>query len=238
MIFARSTRALGAAALLFAIILPARAFAGANALTIDLQLAIAGSSDLQWSIETPNDTATYALFGKSGVGLFPGVTWTHIFDNNLVIGLTGQYRDYGGEFQTPGVSSKNAAVRFREYAGIFRFGYADYYARGKWGVRPWDDILPAYPFGNFRAGVIRSDISRASDFSEFGPAWIGFVGLEFGGMHLPTDRLLLVVSGMVDYTFAVTPYTAEYPRQTEKILNNILQFSLGAQFGLISEPPK
>jgi len=203
----------------------------------ELEIHFVGNSEIQWSIVSGGDKQTSALFGKSGMGLAPGGSLFYISNRNLYFGLSGLYRQFRGEFQTPN-RGPNKTIAFREEALIFRIGYIDYFSGGKWSLNHWDEILPAYPFGHIRMGVFRSDISSSSsDFEAFDPAYAGLFGIEFGALYRPKERFYFFVSGMVDYTFTVVPYTAHYSDRREEILNNIMMFNLCGQFGLISEEP-
>jgi hypothetical protein len=217
---------------------PLKAFPGAFGIAPEFELHMMGSSQLQWSVIDGTNKQTYALYGKSKYMLSPGLSVFWIHDKNVFFGLSGFYRRAEGEFQTPD-NDAGLSVQFSEQVLLVRFGYIEFYRSRIWNLAPSsDEFWPTFPFGHFRFGVFRSDISRSPDFTDYDPAWAGFLGLEIGALYLASEQLHFTLSGCVDYTFTVTPYTAAAAGGRNKILNNILIFGLTGQFGWISDNPR
>ena len=221
-----------------AVLIPGIAFGGSFGIGPEADLDFFGNSQLQWSVVKGSSTATYALFGKQSVSLSPGLTFFYIFDKNVILGGTALYRNFPGEFQVPD-NKPNLPVNFEEEALIFRVGYIDFYRDRTWHFSDFDaPVLPAFPFGHFRLGIYRSDISGSKDFKQFQPAYAGSLGIEMGAIFMPAEKFYFTLSGLVDYTFTVVPYKAHIAGVSHEILNNVLLFGISFQLGFLSDTPE
>ncbi|MCZ7585602.1 MAG: hypothetical protein M5R36_20910 [Deltaproteobacteria bacterium] len=212
------------------------AHAGAFGIGGELEIPLVGNAEMQWIVTTPNDQVNYALFGKSTPGVAPGGTIFYIIDKNLFIGGTLLFRYMQGEFQVPD-RGPNKPIQFIEEVAMFRLGYIDYFGNNQYALAHWNEVIPAYPFGHFRLGLFRSDISSSPDFEDFSPAWSGFAGLEFGALYCAAERFHFVFSGTVDYSFGIVPYESNAAGRRDEILANFLLVGMALQFGTVTEPP-
>ncbi len=226
-----------------AVLFPAGAFGAASGIGAEYELAAVGLGELIWRVtsdaerNTGSQTTDYSLGGRIYPGSAVGLSVFRIFNSNIYLGLSGQYRDFPANFQTP-AGGDNENLRLSEQLLLFRMGYIDYFYDSKWTVGDFGDALKAHPFGQARLGIIRSTLTQSDPLEDFDPAVCGLFGFELGSLFLPYTHGYFHLSAYVDYTFTVAPYKSDGAGSSQEILLNILYFGLSAQFGYVSENPE
>jgi hypothetical protein len=222
--------------------LPTCAHGAAFGIGGEYNLLAVGLGEIIWRVTSPpqrasdESTTDYALSGRTYPGNALGATCFTITNSNVYLGFSAEYRNFAGNFQTPG-NSTNEDLRFIESTLIFRMGYVEYFRDKKWKLADFGDSLPANAFGNARFGVIRSKFTDSDILAGFDPATSGLFGLELGGIFLPLPHAYMYLSAFVDYTFTIVPYKLESSDAPQEIYLNVLFFGIATQFGFVSENP-